>query len=113
MADDRTEPFADVLRRARQAAQVTQTEQGYKEGIAADLAGLAEGASLLGQWERAAWLFGAAEAWARGPNNAAGAGPRHCPTQRDVAPLFSTQVPAAVWLQFGWGGERVPNASQE
>jgi DNA-binding CsgD family transcriptional regulator len=37
-------------------------EQGYKEGIAEDLAGLAEVASLLGQPERAAQLLGAVEA---------------------------------------------------
>jgi DNA-binding CsgD family transcriptional regulator len=36
-------------------------DQGYKEGLAEDLAGLAERASLLGQLERATWLFGVVE----------------------------------------------------
>lgn len=33
MADDRTEPFADVLRRARQAAQLTQTELAERANL--------------------------------------------------------------------------------
>jgi hypothetical protein len=36
--------------------------QGYKDGFAEDLVGLAEVASLLGQPERAAQMFGAVEA---------------------------------------------------
>ncbi len=44
-------------------------EQGYKEGIAEDLAGVAEVASLLGQPEQAAQLLGAGEALREASNS--------------------------------------------